>query len=473
MPRMLRYLFALLLYLVVLSASLAFAFPSVYPTGTTIYKPDSAWNGYTIHPNPQGAIVIDMNGTVVKQWKGLNGGAGTGPYRIFPGGFVMGSRGPRGIPHQESTELVQLDWDGKVVWKFDRGEEVKDLGKEPIWMSRQHHDYQREGNPVGYYVPGMNPSVTKGNTLILVHKNVKAPKITDKLLLDDVIYELTWDGKIVWEWLFSDHFDELGFSEEAKNTLYRHPNWSDRRGGADWLHINSMSILGPNKWYDAGDQRFHPDNIIWSSRNANIIGITDKKSGKIVWRVGPDYSATPALRALGQIIGQHHPHMIPRGLPGEGNILVFDNGGWAGYGAPNPISVTGFQNAQRDHSRVIEFDPVTLKILWEYSAAAAGYPTPTQNYQFYSGNIGSAQRLPNGNTLITEGRSGRIFEATREREIVWEYVSPFFSSENPRFKPENPIYRAYRVPYEWIPQLKKPVEKVVVPPDNSNFRVGP
>ena len=38
-------------------------------------------------------------------------------------------------------------------------------------MARTHHDYQREGNPVGYYVPGQIPEVNKGNTLILAHKN--------------------------------------------------------------------------------------------------------------------------------------------------------------------------------------------------------------------------------------------------------------------------------------------------------------
>jgi hypothetical protein len=96
-----KRLFALVIWSFVLGPSTLFAFPSVYSTGTTIYKPDKAWNGYTIHPNPQGAILIDMNGNVVKQWKGLDGGGGTGPYRIFPGGFVMGSRGPRGAPHQE------------------------------------------------------------------------------------------------------------------------------------------------------------------------------------------------------------------------------------------------------------------------------------------------------------------------------------------------------------------------------------
>ncbi len=466
-----RCLFVFLICSLVLGPALLFAFPTVYPTGTTIYKPDKAWNGYTISPNPQGAILIDMNGNVVKQWKGIGGVEN--PNKILPGGYVMGTTGNRGPGYQDNIDLVQVDWDGKTVWQFNRYDEIKDPGKEAIWMARMHHDYQREGNPVGYYIPGMTPLVDKGNTLILSHKNLRNLKITDKLLVDDVIFEVTWDGKIVWEWLFSDHFDELGFSEEAKNTLYRHPGWNERRGSADWLHINSMSALGPNKWYGGGDQRFHPDNIIWSSRAANIIGITDKKSGKIVWRVGPDYTATPALQALGQIIGQHHPHMIPKGLPGEGNILIFDDGGGAGYGAPNPISLTGARNAQRDYSRVIEFDPVTLKIVWEYSPATAGYRSPIQNLRFYSGYYSSAQRLPNGNTLITEGVTGRIFEVTRDHEIVWEYVSPFFRSRDPKFKPENEIYRAYRVPYGWVPQLQRPVEKAVVPPDNSKFRITP
>jgi hypothetical protein len=153
--------------------------------------------------------------------------------------------------------------------------------------------------------------------------------------------------------------------------------------------------------------------------------------------------------------------------------LVFDNGAFAGYGAPNPISATGFPNAQRDYSRVIEFDPVTLKIVWEYSAATAGYRPRFANYRFYSPFISSAQRLPNGNTLITEGVNGRIFEVTSKREIIWEYMSPFFHTLNPRFKPMNEVYRAYRVPYEWVPQLKKPVERAVIPPDNSQFRINP
>lgn len=442
------------------------AYPSVYPTGVTVYNPGKAWSGYTIfQARGIGAVLLDMNGHEVQVWKGLHGF----PNKLLPGGFVLGHTGDRNSAFgmQDQIDLVQVDWDGKIVWKFNEYEYITDPGETPQWMARQHHDYQREGNPVGYYVPGQEPLTDRGNTLILAHKNLYIPAISDKRLLDDTIIEVTWEGKIVWEWSCSEHFEELGFSEEAKNILSRNPNMVPSGGGmGDWMHINSMSALGPNKWYDAGDQRFHPDNIIWDARESNITAIIDKKSGKIVWQIGPDYTGT-ALQELGWIIGQHHAHLIPRGLPGEGNILVFDNGGWAGYGAPNPGSKKGNKNALRDYSRVLEFDPTTLKIVWQYTPAEAGFTIPLDANRFYSPFISSAQRLPNGNTLITEGSGGRIFEVTAEHEIVWEYISPYWD----KTLNLNLVYRAYRAPYEWVPQLTKPVETPIERIDVTIFRV--
>jgi len=215
--------------------------PTVYPTGTTIYNPEKCWNGYTLFQTSVyqfksvGAILVDMNGNVVNQWKGFHGK----PNKMLPGGHIMGGTDVRNFKYgfQDMLDLVQVDWDGNVVWKFDRYERVKDPRQKPRWMLRQHHDFQREGNPVGYYVPGMDPLVDKGNTLILCHKNLKNPKISDKLLLDDTIIEVTWDGKIVWEWVCSEHFDEMGFSEEAKNTLSRNPGMNMTGGKfGDWMH---------------------------------------------------------------------------------------------------------------------------------------------------------------------------------------------------------------------------------------------
>jgi hypothetical protein len=132
---------------------------------------------------------------------------------------------------------------------------------------------------------------------------------------------------------------------------------------------------------------------------------------------------------------------------------VFDNGGWGGYGVPSATSRYGINDKHRDYSRVTEFNPVTLEIVWEYTADKAGF---RDRYRFYSPYISSAQRLPNGNTLITEGSDGRIFEVTRQYETVWEYINPYYSEALGGI--QNMVYRAYRVPYEWVPQLEIPKE---------------
>ena len=98
----------------------------------------------------------------------------------------------------------------------------------------------------------------------------------------------------------------------------------------------------------------------------------------------------------------------------------------------------------------------TLELVWSYAGP-----------NFFSTNISGAQRLPNGNTLITEGAGGRLFEVTAEGDIVWEYVHPVFSGA----RRSNGVYRAYRIPYEWIPQLPVPDEVAVTPPSLVDFRV--
>ena len=395
-------------------------YPTVFPTGVLVYNKEKAYNGYTIYPSAKGALLIDMNGNEVNLWAGLGGF----PNKILPGGYVMGTTGERGgkYAYQDQLDLVQVDYDGNIVWKFDHTELIADPGKEPTWQARQHHDYQREGNTVGYYYPGGEPKTDSGNTIILTHENVYNHEISDKKLIDDKIIEVDWEGNILWSWRASDHFEEFDFDEAAKNVLFRNPGLHGEAGG-DWMHINCVSVLGENKWYDAGDERFHPDNLIFDARNANILAIISKKTGEIVWQIGPDFSKTKELRKLGWIIGQHHFHMIPKGLPGEGNLLVFDNGGEGGYGNPNPSAPTGNNNAHRDYSRVLEFDPITLEIIWQYTPLEAGNLLFTDASKFYSSYISSAQRLPNGNTLITEGSDGHLIEVTPEHEALQECLT--------------------------------------------------
>lgn len=170
-----------------------------------------------------------MNGNEVQLWAGLGGF----PNKILPGGYVMGTTGTRGgkYAYQDQTDLVQVDWDGNIVWKFDHTELVADPGKEPVYMARQHHDYQREGSTVGYYYPGGEPKTDSGNTLILTHENLYNHEISDKRLIDDKIIEVDWDGNILWSWRASDHFHSLVLMRRQKRTLPESGTaWGSRRG---------------------------------------------------------------------------------------------------------------------------------------------------------------------------------------------------------------------------------------------------
>jgi hypothetical protein len=427
---------------------------TVFPTGTTIYDPDRAWKGYTVLSPlaTQAVLVIDMNGNVVKRWDGFNNSAG-GPARVLPGGFVVAASGAR-PPHQESLELIQRDFEGNVVWRFSRNEEIKTREGTTTWSARQHHDWQRDSFPAGYYSPQITPAVDAGTTLVLTHTERTQPNVADKLLEDDRLIEVSWKGDIVWQWVASDHIDAMGFAPDARSAIKAARAFNEARGSFDWLHINSATYVGPNRWFDQGDKRFAPNNVIISSREASLLAIVGR-DGSIVWRLGPDFNQSKELRAIRQIIGQHHAHLIPKGLPGEGNLLVFDNGGASGYGFANPIAPDGVGAFARSTSRVLEINPVTLELVWFYT-----------NPRFFSTNISGAQRLPNGNTLITAGAGGRMFEVTREGAIVWEYMYPLFGQNG-----ANAVYRAYRIPYAWIPQLIVPTDRRITPPALGDFRV--
>ncbi len=402
-----------------------------------------------------GPTLIDMDGQVIHTWP-VSGGAALN----LPNGSILCSKRPRGsvdpqvpmgpppppprgamdgegIRHgpppnpraQDTVEFVQVSWEGTEEWSFSDWDD-DGIG---IMMSRQHHDCQREGNPVGYYAPGQE-ALQEGKTLLLAHKNVTAPQISELELIDDVIYEVGWDGKLTdFRWLCSDHFDEIGFDESAREVLGTGPHAEAPHGVFDWVHLNTALALGRNRWYEAGDERFHPDNIMISARTANFIAIVSRATGQIVWKAGPNFTEGTPEYKLGQFVGQHHSHIIPDGLPGGGNVLVFDNGGQSGYGGRGR-----FPRYRRGYSRVLEFNPITFDIVWEYKQE-------TGKNKFFSHFISSAQRLPNGNTLIDEGAKGRIFEVTPDQEIVWEYIAPKNDADR------NDVYRAYRVPPEWVP----------------------
>jgi hypothetical protein len=398
------------------------------PFGIITTYSSGCCDGYTLLNRYTTTVLIDMNGTIIHAWPSHF----PQPAKMLPGGFLIAGDKFRyiGISCGDFTYLNEYDWNGSIIWSYHGWENNR---------ARQHHDFEREGNPVGYYAPGQD-FLSEGTTLILAHHTIRNSSISLRLLKDDVIYEVNWNGTPTgFVWSTCEHFNQLGFNKETQHGMYVNPGIL---GDGDIFHTNTLSLVGPNKWYSMDPVAyawFNPENLIISQRHTNIVAIINRTTGDIVWKIGPDYSPdTPEGRSLGQLIGLHHAHMIPQGLPGEGNILLFDNGGWSSYG------YFGMPRFIRLSSRVIEFNPVTLDIVWEYQQYSnrLWFPRFGEDHRFYSSVMSSAQRLPNGNTLITEGTNARVFEVTNTSTIVWEYVAPTRVQQ---------LYRAYRVPPEWVP----------------------
>ena len=189
------------------------AAPTVFPTGTTIYQPDKAWNGFTVlSPLGTPAVIgVDMmNGRVVKRWEGFDLVSG-GPARVLPGGVVIAPQGDAMPQHLEARALVAEDFAGKELWRYDHGEELDRDGK-PEWSGRQHHDWQLSTFPSGAYSPQSTPALGGAAMLLLAHSHHAEPAIADVGLDDDKLIELDPGGKVTWAWRVGDHIDEFHFT---------------------------------------------------------------------------------------------------------------------------------------------------------------------------------------------------------------------------------------------------------------------
>jgi Arylsulfotransferase (ASST) len=205
------------------------------------------------------------------------------------------------------------------------------------------------------------------------------------------LQELTTDGREVWAWRSWEHLDPVADGI---------PAIQDER--SNWALGNGIAEL-PN-----GD-------VLMSFPTASKVIRIDRRTGAITWRLGPPMVAF-----------QHAPTPLA-----NGTVLIFDNG------------VHRLDNAL-PFSRVIEVDPATDAIVWRYQ------DSPPIN--FYNPRQGNARRLENDNTLICEAQFGRFFEVTREGELVWEYVNPYFGG--PPDAPTNNAFRVYRYSPEQIAQAR-------------------
>ena len=214
----------------------------------------------------------------------------------------------------------------------------------------------------------------------------------DGPIFADTVISSEPDGTEIWRWKTWENFD----LEDPKNRF--------RPGPGLWLHLNGIEL--------GGDGTFTV-----SSRYLHSVMVINRQTGKVEERYSQATTAT-------DIFGQHDPRLLP-----NGNILVFDNG-WE-------------RPASHSYSRVVEFERGSGKIVWEYADA------PRSN--FYSSYISGVDPCPNGNVLVAEGQTGRMFQVTRAGEVVWEYINPHFADSNGVV--DNTIYRARFYTHDQIKHL--------------------
>lgn len=388
------------------------------PSQLIQYNASKAYEGYTLFTPPgKTTYLIDMLGNVVHKWdlpeegymrlteKGKLIGIIKVPFpKIQNKAMAIGGWG---------GGLMEVDWDGKVTWRWDCNTAT----------NLQHHDFKVLPN---------------GNVLTNIWEQIpydeaikagrRADQTIKKGVVADAIYEVNRAGKVVWKWRSWDHRGANAADKLDVNFVnYLIPEYEHEN--QDWTHFNNL------------DYNPASDQVLFDSREFSEIYIVDHKTGKMIFRWGnpsaygagaPPTFSTPGDQVL---FGPHHAQWIKPGLPGEGNILIFNNG----WGRP-PVS----------YSSIVEMDPKTGKIVWEYKALA--------EVSFAAHHISSADRLPNGNTMICSGNFGHMFEVTKEGEIVWEYINPVTAKKGaqawledtlafpsgPKGDGNNMVFRAHR-----------------------------
>lgn len=312
--------------------------------------------------------------------------------------------------HNCGSWLEELTLDSKTIWRWEGNADLAVLN---------HHDFWVGGDTVVYLAAKHVPVIP----------GVYQPGTEPDRMRTDVILKINRNKDILWEFSFGDHVEELcalaGYPMPIPYMRRTDNDSFEPYGPSDWAHANTIEVL-PSTPLGERDARFKAGNVLFSLRHLDVIGIVDPVKNEIVWCYGP-----------GILDGQHQPTMLE-----NGNILVFDNGTYRG------------------HSIVREIEPASGEIVWQYSNGEDFFSP------FRSGN----QRLPNGNTLICECDAGRLFEVTPEKQVVWDFWSPFVG-QGPHHLGKR-IHRATRYSPDAVePLLRSREDKIVAEVDRDGRRI--
>lgn len=354
-------------------------------TGVTTYKLTETCDGLNYYVSGHGpeAFLIDMKGVVLQRW--------SYDYEKI--------EAPGKIESVDPLEKHSCSRAWRRAFLFDNGDLLAlyegyglikvDKFSRMLWFfpGRAHHDL----------------FVTDGGEIYVLTREARMiPRVNrTNPTLEDFISVLDGDG------VEQKKVSVLEALEKSSAGEFAQGRW---RKGGDVFHTNTVVLL------DGSLQDRHPafkaGNVLISIRNLHALAVVDMEKEEVVWA------------ERGEWREQHEPVVMP-----NHNVLLFDN------------MINGY------YSRVIEFEPFTEKVVWEYKG------TPPAS--FYSRFCGSVQPLPNGNILITETGGGRALEVKYDtKETVWEFYNPHRAGENNELIAA--LFEVVRLapdfPTAWIPE---------------------
>jgi hypothetical protein len=234
------------------------------------------------------------------------------------------------------------------------------------WKIREgaHHDAQP--------APG-------GRITAITAKHRREPAFDpERLLRDNYLAMLSAGGDVIEEISLWDLLSPGPAGFELKRAGVAR---AEKIGAVDLFHANTVHWM-PHPGLEERGAIWSADNVMITVRNQDTVAILNWPRREVLWTWG-----------RGELIGPHDATWLE-----NGNILVLDNG------------------LGRQWSRLVEVEPLTKTIVWEFTAP--------DRESFYSASRGGAQRLPNGNTLVTESDRGHAFEITSDGRVVWEFWNP-------------------------------------------------
>jgi len=385
----------------------------------TTYFTGEAFNGYTLF-SPEYSkktLLMDKQGNIVHTWesKYLQG---LGLSLLKNGDLlrtILLFNNPVFIAGGMTGGIELFDWNGTKRWQYNYSNNQHCL----------HHDFTTLPNDnilmIAWEYKTADEAIVAGRD---------PNSLPTGELWPDHIIEVQrtgpFQGIIVWEWHVWDHLiQDFDPTKQNYGIVEEHPelidiNYDSEVGKqrADWNHVNSIDYSEEFDQILISVKNFHEiwviDHSTTTEEATGHYGGNSGKGGDLLYRWGNPAAYRRGTSNDRKLFAQHDASWIKPGCPGEGNILVFNNGQGRPEGQYSsvdefipPVDKTGHYYLEPDTA----YGPEELA--WSYSA--------TNPFDFFAGYLSSAQRLLNGNTLICDGDHGHFFEVTEEKKTVWMY----------------------------------------------------